>query len=234
MSRTMKALGSGVAVASMLLLAACSSGDATPTPDENGASSELSAEAQAALDLIAPNELPYDEFIAPGPALENLDQLAGKTVYYMPANQVVPMFGIIADSISEALGQFDINVQVCDAKANPQDAATCIGQAVDNNAAAFISGSIPEEMAATAFQQLRESGIPIVFTLVQPEDPTGNEDPAKVAFISPDNAGMQSWNSNWVIADSNAQANVLVVKVTDTPATIAWTEYCSLPAYEAG
>src|SRR5690554_3182868 len=121
MSRTMKALGSGVAVASMLLLAACSSGEQTVTPDDNGAT-ELNAEAQAALDYIAPFELAYDEFEAPGPALENLDQLAGKTVYYMPANQVVPMFGIIADSITEALGQFDINVQVCDAKANPQDA----------------------------------------------------------------------------------------------------------------
>ena len=230
MSRKLKALGGGAAVASMLLLSACGSGDTAETATE--APSELSAEAQAALEVVETASQPYDEFVAPGPALENLDALAGKTVHYVVAQQGVPMFGIIADAMSEALGQFDIKVQVCDAKASPEGAASCISQALDANAAAVVSGSLPEEMAQTAFAQVREAGVPLVFTQVQPEDPTGADDPSKVAYISPDNAEMQGWNANWVIADSDAKADVLVVKVTDTPATIAWTDYGSLPVYE--
>lgn len=234
MSRKLKALGSGVAVASMLLLSACGSGGSPETAPETPADTpaELSAEAQAALEIVEAVSQPYDEFVAPGPALDGLDSLGGKTVHYIVAQQGVPMFGIIADALSEALGQFDIDVQVCDAKASPEGAASCISQALDANAAAVISGSLPEEMAQTAFAQVREAGLPLVFTQVQPEDPTGQDDPSKVAYISPDNAEMQGWNANWVIADSDAKADVLVVKVTDTPATIAWTDFGSLPTYE--
>jgi ribose transport system substrate-binding protein len=226
MKTRLRVLGATVAAASMIVLAGCA-GDPTDTTAPEP-TAELSAEAQAALAVVEAASESVDEFTAPGPAVD-ASALAGKTVYYIPATLQVPVLNIIGESLTEALSNVDAKVQVCDGKANPADIASCVAQAIDAKAAAVVSSGITPEFAPASFADLEAAGIPWVQGLTAP---AGDADPTKVAYITENGVLLQSWSTNWVIADSNAKANVLVIKLTDTPATTLWADQGILGTYE--
>jgi len=223
-----------LAGAGALLLAACSSATDSDGSDEasgpasaTGANAEVVAKAQEA---IADAQKPVDAFTAPGPALDDVASVSGKTVYYMPSTLVAPALKLLGDSLTEALDTAGVKVQVCDAKANPAGAANCLQQAIDSKAAGVITAGVPDEFATTAFDAVRSAGIPL---LNMNTIPAGDGDPTKVAWLTPNFVEMQSWNANWVVADSGAEADVLVVKITDNPAVELWMDQGALPVYKA-
>ena len=215
-------------LAAALVLTACSgqtsSDDATPT-------AALSPQAQQAAGVVAAASAASDTFQAPGPPIPGVSKLSGKVVYYVAASIEIPLFKQISDSLTEALATAGVQVRVCDARANPQDAASCLGQAVDAHAAAVIAGGFPEQYSPVAFKAIRDAGIPLLFTQVTAGT---SSDPTRVSSLSPDYFEMQSLNANWVIADSNARAHVLVVKATDNADLIAWVEQGTLATYASG
>lgn len=258
MKNTRLRLGAALVAATALALAACEPAVEAPaetTAEETvedggeGQSDDSASTASAAVDdegattgaggaedpvaaasaLVGQVSQPVGEFTPPGPAVDGVADLAGGTVYYVPATLQVPMFGNVRDSLTEALGQADISVQTCDGKANPADIAGCLDQAVNAGADAIVAGSIPTELAATAFQGVEDAGIPLLYMQTAPAGPG---DPTQVAYLTPNNVEMQAWNASWVVADSGGAADVLVVKVTDTPATILWIEQGALATYE--
>lgn len=227
-------LGAVLVAVSALVLTGCTAAVESSATTASGAaepssSAALGSAATAAKAVVDQVTAPVGPFTAPGPALTGVDAVKGKTVYYVPATLQVPMFGTIRDALSDAFGQVGVTVQTCDGKANPADIANCLGQAVNGQAAAVIAGSIPNELATTAFKSVTDAGIPLVYMQTAPAGPG---DPTKVGYLTENNIEMSAWNSNWVIADSDAKANVLVIKVTDTPATIMWTDLGALAAYE--
>ena len=231
MKKSMKTLGGIVAIAGVLALTACSGGDSSGT----GTMGAITPEAAAAAKVVEAVSSPVDTFTAPGPALTNVASFAGKTVYYIPATLQVPLFTIQEAGLKAAFGAVGAQVQTCDAKSNPQDLATCLGQAVDAKAGAVVIGSLPVSMAPTAFQAVTDAGIPLVITLVSDEAIQGDapvySDPTKVGYVTQNGIEIQAWNANAVIADSNGSANVLAVEVTDTEATKLWTEIGALGTY---
>lgn len=257
MKMTRLRVGAALAASAALILSACESAvqpaddvaaeeaseatdgttdDTTDDADDNTTATSDGAQAggeqggvAAAAALVEQVSVPVEAFTAPGPELTDLTSLAGGTVYYVPATLQVPMFTNVGDAITEALGNLDVDVQVCDGKANPADIANCLGQAVNGGADAVIAGSIPTELASTAFQGVQDAGIPLLFMQTAPAGPGA---PDKVAYLTPNNVEMQAWNASWVVADADGAANVLVVKVTDTPATILWIEQGALATYE--
>ncbi|MGP6170002.1 sugar ABC transporter substrate-binding protein [Microbacterium sp. A204] len=220
--------GVAVAAISMLILAGCASGGEEPTGNATEPAAELSAEAQAAKDIVDAASVAVDEFDAPGPAFDG-SALSGKTVYYIPATLQVPTLNYIGESLADALSNLDAKVEICDGKANPADISSCIAQAIDAKAGAVVSSGITPEFAPTAVADLQAAGIPWVQATTTP---TGDGDPSQVAYVAEDQVKLQSWSTNWIIADSNAKANVLVIKLTDTPATSAWADHGILGVYE--
>ena len=81
----------------------------------------------------------------------------------------------------------------------------------------------------TAFQAVSDAGIPILNTLTIPAGPG---DPKKVGYLTPNFIGFQAINTDYIIANSNAAANVLYVKATDTPATKIWADAGALAEYK--
>lgn len=231
MKNRMKGLVGAVAIASIFALTACSSG---PAADDTS-SGPTAPEAVAAAEVVAAVSSPVDEFTAPGDAVTGVDSFKGKTVYYIPATLQVALFTIQEAGLKAAFGAVGANVQTCDAKSNPQDLASCLGQAVDANAAAVVIGSLPVSLAPTAFQAVVDANIPLVITLVSdgalPGDAPAYADPKKVGYVTQNGIEIQAWNANKVIADSNAEASVLVVEVTDTEATKLWSEIGALGTY---
>ena len=230
MKKSFKAVGVGGAVVSLALPAgwAGDSPTQTATAEPTETSAALSPEAQAAADLVATISQSTDEFVPPGPAVDG-SALEGKTVYFIPATLQVPLLNVVGQGVTEALSNVGADVQICDAKANPADAASCINQAIDARAAAVVTTGMTPDFAPTAFDALLAAGIPWVQGLTAP---AGDGDPAQVAYVTPNIVLMQSWATNWVIADSDAQANVLVIKLTDTPATTMWADLGILATYE--
>lgn len=231
MKKSMKALVGIVAVAGVVALAGCSNGGGG---DNSNAITDPAA--IAAGEAILPIQQPVDEFTAPGPEIANVASLKGKTVYYIPATMQVPLFKVVEQGLQASFGAAGIKVVTCDAKVNPQDLATCLGQAVDAKAGAVISGSMPYVMAPNAFDAVAAAGIPIVMGLLgdtaMPGDSAAMSDPSKVGYVTPNYIQLEAFSAMRVINQSNAKANVLVVEATDTDATKAWIEYGALPTYK--
>jgi ribose transport system substrate-binding protein len=233
MSRKLKPLLAAGAAGALLFLSACSSveeqnaaaADAGGS-DDNAASS---AEGQAAQKLVDQFSQAVSGFEAPGDPVDGVADLKGETVYFVPATYQIPLFQGIAGSLERALGSAGIELEVCDGKANPANMASCIQQGIDADAGAIITGSIPRELASVAFESAQKAGIPVVNTMTAPAGPG---DPRQVAYLTPDYIGLQAMSANWVIADSDAKANVLYVQITDTPATNLWAEQGALATYE--
>lgn len=219
MKKSARLVAGGVALASALALSACSAGS---TADSAGTADDaaLTPAAIAAQEIVERVSQPVAEFVAPGPAVD-ATTLAGSTVYYVPFTFSVPMFLNVHASIEEAFSNLDVKVEICDGKGNPADVASCLDQAINAKAAGVISGSIPYEVATTAFDAVVDAGIPLLYTQVAPQGPG---EPNKVGYLTPNNVELTSWNTNWIIADSNASADVLVVKNMDTPATQLWID----------
>lgn len=231
MKKSMKALVGIAAVAGVVALAGCSGG--------GGGSSSNSITDPAAIaagEAILPIQQPVDTFDAPGPAIANVASLKGKTVYYIPATMQVPLFKVVEQGLQASFGAAGIKVVTCDAKVNPQDLATCLGQAVDAKAGAVIDGSMPYVMAPNAFDAVAKAGIPIVMGLLGDSamqgDSAAMSDASKVGYVTPNYIQLEAFSAMRVINQSNAKANVLVVEATDTDATKAWIEYGALPTYK--
>ncbi|KHL16035.1 ribose transport system substrate-binding protein [Mumia flava] len=228
MFRIDKPLVAACAVAA-LALSGCSSVEEQSAAEAGSAAQATSAEAKAAQQVVEEATKAVESFEAPGDAVDGVDQLAGKTVYFVPATYQVPVFQAVASALENALGAADVQVEVCDGKANPANMASCIQQGIDAEAAAIITGSIPTDLASVAFESAQKAGIPVVNTMTAPAGPG---DPAQYAYLTPDYVALQSRSASWVIADSDAAANVLYIQVTDTPATTIWAEQGALATYE--
>lgn len=216
--------------AGALLLTGCSSvEEQSKAADKAEASAPVSAEATAAQEEVEQASRAVETFEAPGEVLEGVGDLAGKTVYFIPATYQVPVFQAVAGALEGALGAAGIDVEVCDGKSNPSNMASCFQQAIDAQAGAIVTGSIPTELASVAFESAAKAGIPVVNTMTAPAGPG---DPTDIAYLTPDYIGLQSLSASSVIADSDARANVLYVQITDTPATTLWAEKGALATYE--
>lgn len=231
MSRKLKPFLAAGAAGALLLLSACSSveeqnADAAGGGDDTAASS---AEGQAAQELVDQFSQAVSGFEAPGDPVDDVADLEGETVYFVPATYQVPVFQALADALKDSLGAAGIDLEVCDGKSNPANMASCIQQGIDADAGAIITGSIPQELVSVAFESAQKAGIPIVNTMTAPAGPG---DPTQVAYLTPDYITLQSMSANWVIADSDAAAEVLYVQITDTPATTLWAEQGALATYE--
>lgn len=226
MTRSPRPMAVCAVALSALTITACGGGSkASGTAVAN---STLSAPAQKAAGLVVVADQAHNDFTAPGPAFTGTKALSGKVVYYVAAAIQVPLFKQISDSLTVALKTVGVQVRVCDAQGSPQGAASCLGQAVDAHAAAVVAGGFPDVFAANALKAVRDAGIPLLYTMTTP---AASSDAKHVSYIAPDYFKLQSLNANWIIADSDAKAHVLVVEATDNPDLTAWVEQGALATY---
>lgn len=215
--------------AGAVLLTGCSSVEDQAKASKEDTAAASSPEAQDAQAKVDEASRAVDAFTAPGGPVEGVDAVKGRTVYYVPANGQVPLFQAIRGSLEKALGEAGVEVEVCDGKANPGNMASCIQQGVDADAAAIVTGSIDEVLVTNAYKSAKKAGVPVVNLMTVP---AGDADPTDVAYLTPDFIKLQALAADWVIADSDAAANVLVVQVTDTPVTNMWAEKGILAEYD--
>jgi ribose transport system substrate-binding protein len=212
----------GAAVLAVALLGACSpgttdSGDSAAADDSPAAEGPL-AEVRADVEAAAQAR---DSFEVPGDPVD-VSSLEGETVYYIPLTAQISVFQLYGDKIAEALDAAGVDLQVCDGGANPSQVAGCIDQARGASAAAIIADNVPYGMAANAFDAARSAGIPVVLTNML-EDP-GHAADETLAYVVGPAAEMLTSAADWIIADSDGEATVVLQKVTDNPSTVGLAE----------
>jgi ribose transport system substrate-binding protein len=220
-TRLRKLSTAGAAALAAALLAACSPGTTESAGDSTGTDGGGdSPVADVVADVEAATQ-PRDAFDLPSDPVD-VSALAGKTVYYVPLTAQISVFQLYGKKLGEALDAAGVQLQICDGGANPSQIAGCIDQAVGASAAAIVADNVPYGMAANAFEAARAKGIPVVIAnqLPDPQQPADES----LAYIPGPATDMITSAADWIIADSEGKATVVLQKVTDNPSTIAWGE----------
>jgi ribose transport system substrate-binding protein len=201
------ALAAGVGA---LAVAGCGSGSGSSSGSGTATAGGNAAGLAYAKAEVAKYEQLVTDFKAPGPALDGAKikgALSGKTVWYVPVFLQAPVFAADAKALVEPLKLAGAKLQVCDAKANPTQAASCIKQATAANAAAIITEAIDWSFASQAQAAAVKKGIPIIASNNDnvedfPDDPLVHTVSANVP---------KTWRlmTDYIIAKSNGKANLV-------------------------
>lgn len=210
----------GAAILAVALLAACSSGTTDSRSGSDGGAAADGPLAEVVADVEAASQA-QDSFELPSEPVDVSDW-DGKTVYYVPITAQISVFQVYGEKIGEALETVGADLQICDGGANPSQISGCIDQAVGASAAAIITDNVPYGMAANALDGARAAGIPVLIAnqLVDPAFPADDS----LAYVEGPATEMITSVADWIIADSDGKATVVLQKVTDNPSTIAWAD----------
>jgi len=206
-------------------LTACSS-SASSTPSTTPASASALASAAPGVRQASALVSQFEQTAAYQPAGSPLTgvraALAGKTVYYVPIDQQVPIFPVIEAGLSQALASVGARLHVCDGAASPATATACLNQAIADGAAAVVTDSIPFGFAEQGFLALEKHHIPILLGDEPPAGAAGTPVAGtdQLAFLETNQTRAMSLSADWIIAHSGGKADVLVIEVTDSPLTV--------------
>jgi ribose transport system substrate-binding protein len=204
-----------VVAASVIVLTGCSGGDSTSTSSSSSTASgtsAVSAKVTAASAAITDYGISTDA--VDGSAAK------GKTIYYIPITQQAPQFAITAASLKEALNAVGAKLQVCDGGGNPSAIAACVGQATQAKAGGIILDSIAYELATTSLDAAQKAGIPVIITDQIPD----SAHPASATYAQIDAPAPAQTVAlmDWITADSNSKATIVVNQSADGAAPAAY------------
>jgi ribose transport system substrate-binding protein len=220
-------LRSKVAVASVaaatLLLAACGSSDSgsstTSAAPSGGTSSSPAANdpiaaVQAELDALK-TPIAWPEPVAPSKPLD----IAGKTVWWIPIGDAVPVIHGIGEGFKEAVEAAGGTFKLCDGKFNPTEVGNCLKQAGEQGAGAVVTAFVDYAMLPNAFDALTGQGIPVLVGGVPASG--GAVAGPTLGFFDPTQRvnGIYTTISKSGIAASGAETNGLWLRLLDSTTT---------------
>jgi len=143
-------------------------------------------------------------------------------VWFLPiAYQYVPYFAIVEKGLQDAFGELGMTVRTCDVVVDPVRADSCVRDATAQGAGGIVTDAVTYEFAPNAFDEAREAGIPVVFMDTgYPSEGFGEWDPL-TGYVSIPGDKMSALVADWMIVDSNGEAEVLTMTVSDT----GWTKW---------
>ena len=176
-----------------------SGSSSTPVADASSASTDSGlAHAQAELTKYEATRNTFAEIAK----IANVPNLKGKTVWYIPIGNSVPILSTIGTGMSAALATLGANVHVCDGNFLPTTIASCMNTAANQGADAVVTGFVDYALIPTAFNNLVSHHIPV---LVGGEQPSGGRKTDKqLAFFDVSAEAQQAFKlmSDAVVADS--------------------------------
>jgi ABC-type sugar transport system substrate-binding protein len=231
--RSTRVLLLGVSAAVAIATAACGSSSSgsgggsssSSTPATGGSTASAGTSSQFAAD-IAKYSGPETTYPTIPTISGGVKSLAGKTVWYIPIGDAVPILATFGTGLQQGLAAAGLKYHLCDGKFLPTNIASCLQQAQTQGADAVVTGYIDYALASSAFQTLASHHIPV---LIAGEDPDGGvtASTASLAFDSGDPAldQLQKLQMESVISDSGGKAKIIYLGVTDSPSTKAGAAY---------
>jgi ribose transport system substrate-binding protein len=198
----------------LLALAGTGCGDDEASQEGERGSSEPAAEA-ARMALERFRMLP--DFTPPGPAFDAERQLRGKLIFEIPITSEVPFIGAVEEGMRQAAAEVGAELEVYPNQGRPTQWAQGIRTAIARRADAILLLALDPELVRPQVEQAEEAGIPVVVLRT-----TGEGEPCPdvgtTCVPGPfERAGRLE--ADYVIADSGAGANVLVITSNDARST---------------
>jgi ribose transport system substrate-binding protein len=225
----LRALAAAFAGAVTLTAAACSSSSSTGgSPSSGGSAQAANSGSGSAVSSASAEVAQFTKLVNSYPAqppVSGVSGLKGKSVWYIPIGNSVPILAAFGVGMQAALAKAGITTHVCDGKFLPTNAAACISQAETDGANGVVTGYIDYASMPTSFNSLVSHHIPV---LVAGEAPDGGKTSSpQLAFYNTQSTLnlMQKLDMDAVIADSKGKANVLFLGVTDSPTTLNAATY---------
>lgn len=155
-----RSFAAGTAVATLLLVTACSgSGDGGSGGGSGGGSS-----SERVGDLALPeltSEIEDAGKKAAEDAGDSMD-LPTKKIGYISYGQVIPISARLTQGVQNAAAALGWDLEVCDGQATPQGQLTCATNFVNTKVDAILTNGMPQSSIAPALTQADAAGIPVI------------------------------------------------------------------------
>lgn len=207
----------GLAVLLALALVAGACGDDT---DDGEAGTEPQSDETSSVAADAAERI--EPFLEDPTELVNREQLSekpeeGKHLTWLQCSQ--PSCGVIGDGVDAAVAQLGWTMDRIDfSNTDPESVITAMNQAVDAAPDGIALSGVPSERFDVALQMAKAADIPVVNAAVI-DEVGGMDGNGIVALLGGDEAYRLAGatTADWVISDSDAEANVLIVTADDFP-----------------
>ncbi len=211
-----------VSLAVVTTMSACASSTADNSSGSGGDAASTVADVKAS---VAKYLEPSNTFVAPGAALDKGKLPTSGSFWYVSLSQEIPVLSIEQDALKQAAAVLGMTVNICDSKFQPAVASSCVNSAIDAGAKGIFTDSIATESIGTAVTNAAKAGIPIVALSA-----IGSNTKA-VTYHSNGDQLSHAVAAQWIVADSNAKAQVLQTKVQDDPGAIDDIDSGSAPVF---
>lgn len=204
-----------------LSMAVVVAGCSTPSGDDNTSGEPTTPVDTAGVDHANAQLETYRQVVEgylPDEPLADPAALAGKKVMYIPAVAAIPFFVTSWTAVQAAFGEVGVEASICDGHADPALTSACLDQALNQGYSGVIMDALAPAIAQQSFDAVVNAGIPVVLGNI----PTPAGSPENVVTVGPDTVLAVSLAADAIIAKSGGSANVVAVKITDSPVTEGW------------
>lgn len=202
-------------IAASVVLGACGGSNDDGGTTASPTSRSTQGTAAAASDIEQMRKVP--SFEAPGPAFDAA-AAAGKTVMVIPANSSVPYLETIVDRMKAVGEEAGLDVVDWPNQGSPPQWVQGIESAINRNVASIeLLGGIDPAVLRPQLAAARKAGIPVIVSALYDPDEAVPADTTATVPLPYRQGG--SVMGNWVVADSDGEANVLVVSIKEVLAS---------------
>ncbi len=218
------------ALAGLAALTACSSGpgsaagagaSAAATGGAASAAASGSPSANSGVAYAQAQVAKYEQGVGAGTLtkITSVPDLKGKTVWYVPIGNSVPVLAAFGTAMRGALSHLGASTHICDGNFLPTAIANCLNQAATQGAAAVVTSFVDYSLIPTAYNNLVAHHIPVLVASEAPSD--GRTSNSQLAFYDTNAAtqGIGTIETDAAIADSNGTAHILYVNLADSSST---------------
>jgi ribose transport system substrate-binding protein len=210
-----------------LLAAACGSSSSTTSPSSSNSTTSAAAAgvAYAKAQLAKYGAVPA-AVTPPGPPLKDEASLKGKPVWFIPLGIDIPYFAAVTAGAEAAAKAAGVDMHVCDGNENPSTITTCMNQAVSSGAAGVIADGYTQGFVQPAVNNLAAHHIPLVDA--DHAQGGGND---TFAYLGNNSYLQSELAADWIIANSDGKADILVIENTEDPVTSSFILQGGIPQF---
>ena len=197
----------------------CSGGVGGEARDRAASEADVAA-AQAVIERY--KHVP--EFESPGPSFDAARAVRGKTVFEIPITSEVPFITAVEEGMRQAAAAVGANLVVYPNQGEPSQWAQGIRTAIAQEADAITLFAQNPALLGPHIEQAEKAGIPVIVVRTSGEEepcqPAPDGAPYGTACVPGPFEQAGRIEADWVIADSGARANVLVITSNDARSTV--------------
>jgi ribose transport system substrate-binding protein len=162
------------------------------------------------------------DFVAPGPPLAP-EKLRGKTIFEIPITSDVPFIAAVEDGMRQAAELVGAELVVYPNQGEPSQWAQGIRTAIARKADVITLFAQNPDLLGPQIEQAEKAGIPVIVVRTSGEEErcqvNARGEPHGTACVPGPFEQAGRLEADWVIAETEGDANVLVITASDAPST---------------